>query len=93
MSAAIAFFGFDVFSERLLDKNFLPEVNVTPKPLKLLKILAREGLSLKESASKLCISVDTANKHVATFKQSLGATTLANAVYLATERGIIADEE
>ncbi|MEJ2420030.1 MAG: autoinducer binding domain-containing protein, partial [Exilibacterium sp.] len=65
LAEAIAYFGFNLFSDYFLNKNAPPEPSLTPKPLKLLSILAKDGLSLKESAHKLCISVDTANKHVA----------------------------
>jgi DNA-binding NarL/FixJ family response regulator len=55
--------------------------------------MAREGLMLKDAAIKLCISVDTANKHIAAAKQALGATTLANAVYLAMLHGLIKNDD
>ncbi len=67
--------------------------SLIPKPLKLLSILAKDGLTLKESAQKLCIGVDTANKHVAAAKQSLGASTLANAVYLAATHDLLIEED
>ncbi len=93
LAEAIAYFGFGMFSGHFLDKSFAAEPSITPKPLKLLTILAKDGLTLKESAVKLCISVDTANKHVAAAKQSLGATTLANAVYLAMLHGLMEEGE
>ncbi len=93
LAEAIAYFGFKLFSDYFLNKSGPRELSVTPKPLKLLSILAKDGLSLKESAHKLCISVDTANKHVAAAKQSLGASTLANAIYLAMAHGLLYEEE
>ncbi len=93
LAEAIAYFGFNLFSDYFLNKNVVSEPSLTPKPLKLLSILAKDGLTLKESAQKLCISVDTANKHVAAAKQSLGASTLANAIYLAATYGLLVEEE
>ena len=62
---------------------------VTPKPLRLLNTLAKQNITLKEAASKLCISQDTANKHIAAAKTALGANTQAAAVYLAIKAGLI----
>ncbi len=93
LAEAIAYFGFNFFSDYFLNKNVVAELSLTPKPLKLLSILAKDGLTLKESAQKLCISVDTANKHVAAAKQSLGASTPANAIYLAATHGLLIEED
>lgn len=65
------------------------KVSVNPRPLKLLETLAYDNLSLAEAADKLCISIHTANKHIATAKRALGAKTQAAAIYLAIKRGLI----
>jgi len=63
---------------------------IKPKPLRLLTEMATHDLSLAEAADSLCISLDTANKHMAIAKQALGTGSQANAVYLAIKKGLIA---
>lgn len=93
LADAVAFFSLDKFPESILCDAFDGEVKITPKPLKLLNLVAQEGLMLKEASDKLCISLDTANKHISVAKQALGATTLANAVYLAVKHGLIGEKK
>lgn len=90
---AVVYFGISKFPDKILCNGVEGDVAITPKPLRLLTVMAREGLMLKDAAIKLCISVDTANKHMAAAKQALGASTLANAVYLAMTHGLIKEEE
>jgi hypothetical protein len=90
---AVTYFAFTLFPEQFLNKTPGDQQMITPKPLRLLRTIAQDGLMLKEAANKLCISLDTANKHVATAKQALGATTLANAVYLAMINGFLCEED
>ena len=89
---AAVYFGFTHFPEHFLDAKFNGQLGITPKPLKMLETVAKEGLLLKDAARKHHISLDTANKHVASAKQALGATTLANAVYLAMVHRLIEGE-
>jgi len=65
------------------------EINIHSRPVKLLSSLAKNDLSLEHSAGELCISLHTANHHIATIKKSLGAKTTAGAVYMAIKRGLI----
>jgi DNA-binding CsgD family transcriptional regulator len=51
--------------------------------------MAKCDLSLAEAADNLCISLDTANKHMALAKQALGTGSQAPAVYLAIRKGLI----
>ncbi len=90
---AVMYFGISKFPEGILCHAIKGNVAITPKPLRLLRVMAREGLMLKDAATKLCISVDTANKHIAAAKQALGATTLANAVYLAMCHNLIKEDD
>lgn len=62
---------------------------ITPKPLRLLNTLAKDNITLKEAAKRLCISLDTANKHIAAAKAALGANTQAAAIYRAIKAGLI----
>ena len=59
------------------------------KPLRLLSTMAQQDLSLAQAAENLCISLDTANKHMALAKQAMGTSSQANAVYLAVRKGLI----
>ena len=63
------------------------EVNV--KSLRLLTVMAHNDLSLSQAARKLCISLDTANKHMAAGKKSFCTRSQANAVFLAIKEGLI----
>ena len=62
---------------------------ISAKPLRLLTTMACNNLTLTQAASKLCISLDTANKHMALAKKSLGTGSQANAVYIAVKQGLI----
>ena len=66
-----------------------PENEIKPKALRLLSTMAKCVLSLAEAADDLCISLDTANKHMALAKQALGTGSQAHAVYLAIRKGLI----
>lgn len=59
------------------------------RPLRLLSTMAKNDLSLSQAADVLCISIDTANKHMAMAKKALGTSSQANAVYLALKQGLI----
>lgn len=59
------------------------------RPMRLLTVMAKQDLTLSQAASKLCISIDTANKHMALAKKALGTRSQANAVYLALKQGLI----
>ena len=69
-------------------KSPLPIVTTT-KPRKLLEIIARDDLTLTETADRLCISLHTADKHSATIRKALGARTIPGAIYIALRDGII----
>lgn len=78
--------------------NFVSQTKFSPskqaesikvKPLRLLNTMAMHDLSLAEAADSLCISLDTANKHMALAKQALGTNSQANAIYLAISKGLI----
>jgi DNA-binding CsgD family transcriptional regulator len=62
---------------------------IKAKPLRLLSTMAQHDLSLAQAAENLCISLDTANKHMALAKQAMGTSSQANAVYLAVRQGLI----
>jgi DNA-binding CsgD family transcriptional regulator len=57
--------------------------------LRLLSTMAQHDVSLAQAAENLCISLDTANKHMALAKQAMGTSSQANAVYLAVRKGLI----
>ena len=65
------------------------KVNIGSKPLRLLNIIARDGITLSQAADVLDITVDTANKHIAKIKSELGVTTLPSAVFHAANKGLI----
>ena len=86
---AVAYFSISKFPQEVLSDGSEGDIKITAKPLRLLNVIATEGLMLKEAAQKLCISLDTANKHIAVAKKALGACTLAHAVYLAFIHGLL----
>jgi len=77
------------FKEHFQEAEQPKEINIHSRPVKLLSSLAKNDLSLEHSASELCISLHTANHHIAAIKKSLGAKTTAGAVYMAIKRGLI----
>ncbi len=69
-------------------KSPAPIVTAT-QPRRLLQIIARDDLTLEQTADKLCISISTANKHSAAIRESLRTKTIGGAVYIALRDGII----
>lgn len=59
------------------------------QPLLLLRTLANGATSLKDAARKMGISIDTANVHIRNAREKLGATSTFNAIFIATQLGII----
>lgn len=66
-----------------------PKPPLRPRQLELLTLLAKNNLTIREAADKLFISIDTANKHMATAKRAMGTKHQANAIYLAIKQGLI----
>lgn len=62
---------------------------VSAKALRLLAAVAEEDLTLNEAADKMCISIHTANQHMALARRALGAATTPGAIYVAMQRGLI----
>ena len=83
LADAISFFNEQRFN------HIKPENEIKPKALRLLSTMAKFDLSLAEAADDLCISLDTANKHMALAKKALGTGSQAHAVYLAIRKGLI----
>lgn len=65
------------------------QVTITPRPLRLLNILAKRDVTLRQAADILCLSPDTINKHVAAAKAALGTTTLPGTLWKAVGEGLI----
>ncbi len=70
-------------------KAFMRLSGVTPKQLQLLRILAKDNVTLKDAAEKMHISKETANKHIAAIKLALSAKTQATAIYRGIVTGLI----
>lgn len=62
---------------------------VKAKALRLLDTMAKNDLTLRETAAKLCVGIDSANKYMWAMKHALGTRSQANAVYLAIKQGLI----
>lgn len=89
LGEAVDYIGIRKFPDFFLDDNKHSEIVIHPRPLMLLNTLAKNNLSLTQAADKMCISIDTVNKHVAAAKKALGARTIATAVYRAIKEGLI----
>jgi DNA-binding CsgD family transcriptional regulator len=59
------------------------------RALQLLAVMAEDDLTLTEAADQLCISIHTANQHVAAARRAFGAATTTGAVYAAMQHGLI----
>ena len=88
LTEAISFIALEKFSD-IFSYSPPKSLPITPKPLRLLTTIAKEGLTLKQAADKLCISLDTANKHIAAAKRALDTNTIGGAVYRAVQKGLI----
>lgn len=86
---AIDYIGNLKFPDFFLSADESREIRITPKPLQLLAALAKEDLTLNEAADKLCISIHTANQHVAAARKAFGVSTTCGAVYQAIKQRLI----
>ena len=76
--------------KKLFQTSVLPrKINLHSKPVKLLKTLVENDLTLEQTADKLGISLNTADKHSASIRRALGTRTMTGAVHRAIKRGII----
>lgn len=89
LARALHYIGNKQFPSYFIDQNAHAAVKMSPKSLFLLNALAKEDLTLKQAADKLCMSESTTNKHIAAIKQALRVRTLWGAVYLAGRSGLI----
>lgn len=89
LTHAIDYVGTRKFPASFLNSKEHSDITLTPKPLQLLNTLAKDNVTLKNAATQLGISLDTANKHIANIKNALGANTQAAAVYRAIKEGLI----
>lgn len=76
-----------VYLNNFDDHNPVPRRDT--RPIEFLTTMATSDLSLSQAADKLCISLDTANKYMATAKRMLGTKSQANATYRAIQQGLI----
>ena len=89
LSEAIDHVGTNKYPEFFLVPDDRRNFRVSPRPLKLLTTLARDDLTLNEAAEKMCISIHTANQHIAAARSAFGASTNTGAVYRALRSGLI----
>lgn len=92
LAETCCYFASDVFPEEVINRYakeiFEESKAMKGKPITLLATLV-QGYTLKQAADKLCISLDTANKHAAKAKEIFGARTVAQAVYIAQKNLLI----
>ena len=81
--------GQDRFADLYKVEESDAKINIGSKPLRLISMIAIDDLTIGQAAERLCISVDTANKHIAKVKSELSLTTLPSAVFYATNKGLI----
>ena len=81
------------FQARGTETTNIRTFGLTPKPLRLLRMIATKNVTLREAAERLHISLDTANKHIAAAKKALGAKTTAAAVFIGLVEGFITEED
>lgn len=78
------------FSDYIEKKQLeLPEIVITPKPLRVLETLANYDLTIAQIADKLCIGTVTASKHLETARRALGVKTNHGAIKKAVALGLI----
>lgn len=69
------------------------DLKLTKSQKSLLFCLGPRGLTLKEASDVLCISLDTANKHMRALKDNLKCKTLAHAVYKSVRYSLLWEYE
>ena len=65
------------------------KIRIGSRPLQLLTVMAKDDLTLNEAANRLCISIHTANQHIAAARKAFGAHTTTGAVCKAANAGLI----
>ncbi len=82
-----------VVSNKFVDYFFptaeYKKVDIGPRPMQLLTTIATEDLTLAEAANKLCISIHTANQHIAAARKAFDAHTTNGAIAHAVRAGQI----
>lgn len=89
LAEAVDYVGTLKFPDFFLSKGENRNIVITPKPLELLGVLAREDMTLNEAAEYLGRSIYTVNQQIAVARRSLGADTNHGAVYQAIREGLI----
>ena len=92
LSEAIDFIATQKFPSEFLVPGS-QKVNIAPRSLQLLKLLAQQGLSLKEAAEQMHISESRIKQHSSAIKAAFGANSLPHATYLAFKANIINVDE
>lgn len=88
---AIDFVASRKFSEVLLGPNIksTTNININPRPLRVLDALANNDFNISQVAEHLCISTVTANKHLETARRAFGAKSNYYAIKQAVLNGLI----
>lgn len=89
---AIDSVGMSRFPESFLDSGESTDIHMAAKPLRLLRLIGNEDLTLTQAAEKMNVSLKTANKHIATARSVLGARTTQGAVVKAWKLGLLGEE-
>jgi len=89
LSKAVDQVGWQKFPHVFSRIGWSGPVDLGPKPLKLLHVIGRNKVSLKDAAKLCCISDSTANQHIAAAKQALGVNSITAAVLEAARLGLI----
>jgi hypothetical protein len=89
LARAIDHVGTSKFADHLLDPSESSRVVLRPRAIDLLNTLAWDNLTLNDSAEKLCMSIEMANKHIRAIKEAFQVRTITAALYRAIKLGIV----
>jgi len=64
--------------------------NLSPRRLEVLRLIAR-GMTNKEIAAELCLSVKTVENHVRAILRGLGAANRTQAALIAVREGVLGE--
>lgn len=78
------------FADLFLEPDESRVIQINPRPLEVLTLMAKEGLRPREIAERLNLVEGTVNAHISAAQKALGADTNAHAVYLAIKHKVIA---
>ncbi len=88
LGRAIDYVSTKYFPEFFIGNKMTQQIPMTPTSLKLLHTMLLNNWSLRQTAVEMGVSIKTLVLHFRAIMREFGTTTLAKAVFIATQRGL-----